>query len=236
MEEQQLKINKIYHMDCLEGIKRMRIPDLIIADPPYEFEAMSGGIHQVGRGVVKYQNIIDAGTNHFNFEKFIPPILDLQKDRVNAYFFCNKVLVPKYLSEAIKRGLKFDILALRKLNPIPAKASSFLPELEYVIFLRSPGVYFDGTLHAKNYKKIYDKFIGGDENIHPNIKPQGMIRRYIKISSKEGDLVLDPFTGSGTTLIVAKQLNRNFIGFETNPKYVQMIKERLTQQTLGFLK
>jgi len=231
-----IELNKIYQMDCLEGIERMKeeglIPDLIISDPPYEFEAMGGGIHQVGKGVVKYQNIIDAGTNHFDFDKFIPKILDLQKDKVNAYFFCNKTLIPKYLNEAIKRDLNFDIMALRKLNPIPAKASSYLPELEYIIFLRSKGVYFDGTMKACYYKKIFDKFIGEENKFHPNEKPIELIRNYIKVSSNKGSLILDCFMGGGTTAVVCKGLKRNFIGFEINPKYIKVSNDRLTQNNL----
>jgi len=221
-------------MDCLIGMQH--IPpnsiDLIITDPPYEFEAMGGGVHRVGKGVVKYQNIIDAKTNHFDFYKFIPFIIDAQMPSINAYFFCNKTLIPDYLNIAKEKKLNFDILALRKLNPIPAKNSSYLPELEYIIFLRSKGVYFNGKLPAKNYTKIYDKYIGKENVYHPNQKPLELIRKFIEISSKPGDLILDPFMGSGTTAVACKQLNRNFIGFEIDKKDYEIAKKRLEQDTL----
>jgi site-specific DNA-methyltransferase (adenine-specific) len=69
---------------------------------------------------------------------------------------------------------------------------------------------------------------------HPTQKPEGLIERMILASSDEGDLVLDPFSGSGTTLRVCQQLRRNCIGFELNPDYVEMTKARLAQPFTGF--
>lgn len=62
---------------------------------------------------------------------------------------------------------------------------------------------------------------------HPCIYPDDMIGRIIKMSSDEGDWILDPFLGSGTTLAVAKQLGRNSIGFELDRKYEPLIQKRL---------
>lgn len=180
-------INQTHHIDALEFIKTFEAPiDLIVSDPPYEFEAMGGGVHRVQRGEVKYQNILDIETNHFDFEKYIPAMLDKMGDRVNAYFFCNKVLVPKYLNEALRRELNFDILCLRKMNPIPAKQASYCPEVEYIIFLRSPGVYFDGTRKLENYKKVFDVNIGGQNEFHPNQKPVELLKRFIMNSCPRG--------------------------------------------------
>ncbi|GAB4199714.1 MAG: site-specific DNA-methyltransferase [Bacteroidia bacterium] len=58
-------------------------------------------------------------------------------------------------------------------------------------------------------------------------KPEKLIERIVKASSNEGDLVLDPFSGVGTTFAVCKKLNRNFIGFEMNPDYVEITNERI---------
>lgn len=63
--------------------------------------------------------------------------------------------------------------------------------------------------------------------IHPTQKPYKLIERLILASSNENDLVLDPFSGSGTTALVAKQLNRNFIGIEIDEEYKQSSEERL---------
>lgn len=68
--------------------------------------------------------------------------------------------------------------------------------------------------------------------IHPCPFPEEIPRRLIKLFSFEGEIVLDPFCGWGTTSWVAKQLNRNFIGFEINPEYVKIANKRLEQSSI----
>lgn len=65
---------------------------------------------------------------------------------------------------------------------------------------------------------------------HPAQYPEKLIERIIKASSNEGDLVLDPFMGSGTTAVVAKRLNRKFVGYETNKDYLSILKTRLKNE------
>jgi site-specific DNA-methyltransferase (adenine-specific) len=69
---------------------------------------------------------------------------------------------------------------------------------------------------------------------HPTQKPEGLIERMVLASSEENDMIIDPFAGSGTTLRVCQQLNRNCIGIELNPKYVKLIHERLNRPFNGF--
>lgn len=69
---------------------------------------------------------------------------------------------------------------------------------------------------------------------HPTQKPEGLIERMVLASTKEDDLVLDPFSGSGTTLRVCQQLKRNCIGIELNPEYIKSTEERLKQPFNGF--
>ena len=63
--------------------------------------------------------------------------------------------------------------------------------------------------------------------MHPTQKPLELLRRVILSCTNEGDTVLDPFLGSGTTSVVAKMLNRNSIGIEKEKKYLGIIKRRL---------
>ena len=69
---------------------------------------------------------------------------------------------------------------------------------------------------------------------HPTQKPEGLIERLILASSNINDLVLDPFSGSGTTLRVSQQLQRQCIGLEINEMYVEQTKERLSKDFTGF--
>ena len=69
---------------------------------------------------------------------------------------------------------------------------------------------------------------------HPTQKAEGIIERMVLASSDTDSLILDPFSGSGTTLRVCQQLNRSVIGFELNPNYVKMANKRLSQPFNSF--
>lgn len=65
------------------------------------------------------------------------------------------------------------------------------------------------------------------DNKHPAVYPLYIIQELIKLLTKKGDIVLDPFNGSGTTCIAAKSLKRHYIGIDINPEYVRLAKERV---------
>lgn len=69
---------------------------------------------------------------------------------------------------------------------------------------------------------------------HPTQKPEGLFERMILTSSNEGDMVVDPFVGSGTMLRVCQQTKRKGIGIDINPEYVTMTEERLNTPFVGF--
>jgi site-specific DNA-methyltransferase (adenine-specific)/modification methylase len=65
--------------------------------------------------------------------------------------------------------------------------------------------------------------------LHPTQKPEEMLKRIILASSNEGDIVLDPFSGSGTTVYIAKKYNRKWIGIEKDKNYIKISIDRLRQ-------
>lgn len=71
-----------------------------------------------------------------------------------------------------------------------------------------------------------------DKNIHPAVFPIALPAHLIKLLTHEGELVLDPFVGIGTTLVAAQDLNRNAVGFDLNEEYVKIAKKRLSQSRL----
>lgn len=71
-----------------------------------------------------------------------------------------------------------------------------------------------------------------DKNVHPATFPIALAARVIGLFTHRGELVLDPFVGSGTTLVAARDLERNAVGFDLKPEYVQLCQERLAQTTL----
>jgi site-specific DNA-methyltransferase (adenine-specific) len=66
-----------------------------------------------------------------------------------------------------------------------------------------------------------------DENSHPHEKAVGLLKLLIEHSSKEGDLVLDCFAGTGSTLVACQELKRNFIGIELEPRWHKIAEERI---------
>jgi len=71
-----------------------------------------------------------------------------------------------------------------------------------------------------------------DKDLHPATFPIALSSRCIELFTHEGELVLDPFLGSGTTLVSARDLNRNAVGFDLKPEYIHLAEERLGQQEL----
>jgi len=66
-------------------------------------------------------------------------------------------------------------------------------------------------------------------NVHPAVYPEFIVQELIKLLTKENDIVLDPFLGSGTTAVVAKRLKRNYIGIEIHSEYIEYAKQRLAE-------
>jgi len=71
-----------------------------------------------------------------------------------------------------------------------------------------------------------------DKNVHPATFPIALAAKVISLLTHEGELVLDPFVGSGTTLVAARDLNRNGVGFDLKPEYIELCNKRLAQTTL----
>lgn len=98
----------------------------------------------------------------------------------------------------------------------------------------SVGAYNEKCLESRNLlpnnlMKLESK--GTDKGLHPTQKPLSLMKLLIELTTIENQIVLDPFCGSGTTLIAAHQLGRKFIGFENNPEYYKIAKERIESET-----
>ena len=104
---------------------------------------------------------------------------------------------------------------------------------EYEVFKQEYEVRRRVFNQSKNFTDVWKFNItsSSEEVYHPTQKPISLLRRIIETSSKEGDLVVDCFMGSGTTAIASKNLNRNFIGFELNEKYFAIAKKRIEEAT-----
>jgi site-specific DNA-methyltransferase (adenine-specific) len=84
-----------------------------------------------------------------------------------------------------------------------------------------------GGMQGRNDGSFDGKITYNNNNNHPTVKSIALMSWLIKLVSKEGDIVLDPFAGSGTTLVASQILNRKWIGIEKEVEYVKIIKARL---------
>ena len=77
----------------------------------------------------------------------------------------------------------------------------------------------------------YEKRDIRDKNLHPATFPIALPTKVIELFTHTGELVLDPFVGSGTTLVAAQDCKRNSIGFDLNKKYIELTKSRLSDNS-----
>lgn len=82
------------------------------------------------------------------------------------------------------------------------------------------------------WRFTYEKRDIRDKKVHPATFPIALAARVIGLFTHRGELVLDPFVGSGTTLVAARDLERNAVGFDLKPEYIHLCRERLSQTTL----
>lgn len=71
------------------------------------------------------------------------------------------------------------------------------------------------------------KRFNGDQDAHPAVMPATLAQRCVEVTSRSGDIVLDPYAGSGTTLLAAQHLQRRWVGIELKPAFIDLIKRRL---------
>lgn len=223
-----MDIDYIEEGDCLDLIKQIpdNFIDLVVTDPPYEFNCGSGG-GAFGSDKKNY-HVEYSNLGNLNFEVLDECCRVLKA--INIYVWCSKAQVRKLLDYFEDKGCSIDILTWHKTNPIPTCNNTYLSDTEYLIFAREKGVKVYGSYATK--KKYYVTATNkADKDLykHPTIKPIDIIQNIIINSSVEGDIVLDPFLGSGTTAVAAVNTNRHYIGFELNPVYYDTACKRLDE-------
>ena len=117
-----------------------------------------------------------------------------------------------------------------KNNATPLFNNKYLTDKEYCLYFRKrgycqPANYNDAKTVFYQPINIKDK----RKYNHPTIKPLNIIETIIRNSSKEGQTILDPFMGSGTTGVACINENRNFIGYELNKEYFNIAQNRLRE-------
>jgi len=204
-------LNTIQHADCIKKFKSLpdKSIDLILTDPPY-------GLNKKG---INNDNNLDL------FYSILPESHRVLKD--NSFFvtfFSTKFLPQIFKNNPFEYFWNFVLYCPngRVSSPI-----GFTKYMSCVVFKKG------NPKMTKRGKDIFvdtpGRLVEPDEGFinHPTPKPKTFIKEIIQMLSRENDIILDPFIGSGSTAIACKQTERNFIGFEIDKNYYKLAQERL---------
>ena len=226
-----LKLNELYQGDTLELIKQIgdESIDLIVTDPPYKTTSR-GNAGNSGGMLQKKINMKGQVFKHNNIspKDYIPEFYRVLKNGSHFYIMSNHVNLQEMLNVCTENGFHFiKSLIWNKGNKIMGQF--YMSQFEYILFFRKgKGVKINhcGTADLLNFPN--KKLKGEDgKNLHDTEKPVELIKVLIDNSSKENDVVLEPFAGIGSTLIACKELNRQYIGFELDENYYNIAKQRI---------
>ena len=210
-------INKIICGDSLELMRDIpdKSIDLCLTDPPYGIKRDKGfggfeGFRGFGKPIARRQ-YNDCWDNKRPDKIYFDEILRISK---NVLIFGGN-----YFADILPQGKHW--IVWDKLNTMPTFSDC---ELIWT------------NIKRNSVKKItyqYNGLLGKEkERYHPTQKPIKLIEELIKKYTKENDLILDPFLGSGTTAVAAKNLGRRLIGIEISEKYCEVARRRLGQEVI----
>lgn len=209
-------VNKIISGDCISLIKK--IPncsiDAIVTDPPY-------GLNKDG---IYYDK--DLST----FYKVLPECYRvLKKDSFFITFFSTKFLPELFRNNPFAYFWQVILYCPKGAVKSPIGITKYMS-----CFVFKKGNPQMGLRNKDIFEDTPGKMVEPDEGFinHPTPKPKHFIKEVLRMFTKEGDLILDPFIGSGSTAVACKQLNRRFIGFEIKEEYCQIANRRLASSTL----
>ena len=208
----------LLHGDCFELLKDIpdESVDMVLTDPPY------GMNFQSSHRKTKYEKI--KGDSNLDWlDDFVDEIYRVSKPNTAHYVFCSFHHIDKF-KQVIERKFKIkNILTWVKNNTSMGDLKGdFAPKTEFIIFFHKGRRLINGRRdpNVLEFKRTQNK-------LHPTQKPVDMTEYLIEKFSDEGNLILDPFMGSGTTGIACINTNRNFIGMELDDNYFEVAKDRI---------
>lgn len=232
-------INEIYLGDCLTLMKN--IPDnyvrLVVTSPPYNV----GGNNMNYRAKHKYKNDDDNKKDYYNWLKVrVEEML-----RISETVFLNIQMLGKNKKDVLQLISDFkdnikDIMVWTKKNPVPMAYDTGIMNagFEFILIL-SKDRPETKKFKCANFKGNLSNVITTSVNsanpyakLHKATFPEIIPEIIIKNFSYEGDIILDPFVGTGTTCYVSKKLGRNYIGIEINEEYLNIAVNRVS----GFIR
>lgn len=214
-----IKENTIIHDDSLTVLRQMEDEsvDAIVTDPPY-------GINYVSQTGAKIKNdkapfiwflydsfrVLKSGGAIICFTRW-----DVQQTFIDAMQLAGFKVKSEVIWDKVIGG-QGDVKA------------QFSPSHENIIFAIKGKYSFPG--HRPRDLVTFQK-LNSSKMVHPTEKPVGLLTNLISSVTKPGDLILDPFAGSGSTLVAAKKTGRRFIGVELDDEYYQKARQRIEEAT-----
>lgn len=246
-----MEINKIYNEDCIQTMKRMgsNAIDLIVTSPPY-FNARDYSQYKTVQDYMAQMRVVF--TNAYEVLKesrmcivnISPVLVEREKRSKQSY----RIPLPFYYVPMMEEiGFEFleDIIWVKPDGSTPNRNGGFYrhrkpiaykPNIvtEYILVFKKPAPFLIDKV-IKNESLVGDGYERTNvweiqpvtKSWHPAPFPEKLAENCIRYYSYEGEIVYDPFAGSGTTAKMAKLNNRNYIGSEISKEYCELIKKRL---------
>ena len=224
-------INNIYNMDCLDGMdlmieQGMKV-DAIITDPPYNI-ARDNNFQTMGRSGIDFGEW-DKGFDQFSW---IDRAWDLIKDGGSLFIFNSWKNVGDIARYAESKGfITKDLVRWVKSNPMPRNRDRrYIVDFELAVWLVKPKGKWVFNRLSETYDRCeynYPLTPKSERFGHPTAKPVALMEEIIKRHTDNGQLILDPFLGTGSTIVACKNLDRNYIGFELDKGYYDIALERI---------
>lgn len=225
----------LYNDDCMEVMRSIADNniDLIVTDPPYRVTTYGTSFnHGMFKNKATNQGMVFEH-NDIEVSEYAPEFFRVLKDGSHCYVMCNHVNLQSMLDTFTDIGFHFiKSLIWDKGNKI--MGTYYMSQFEYILFFRKgQGVPINdcGTSDILSIPNIKMKRNDGT-NFHDTEKPVALWDVLISNSSKENDLVLDPFMGIGGSAVSAKKLNRRFIGCEIDTMYYEVAVSRVNNSVL----
>jgi site-specific DNA-methyltransferase (adenine-specific) len=244
-----MKVNKIFNEDCLQTLERFddNSIDIVITSPPYNMNLRIRNGSYCSRQIVK-----EFSTKYEGFDDNLPidEFYELHSKiirellRVSGIIFYNIQIVTgskraffKIIGE-FSEQLK-DIVIWDKGVSQPAMSPGVLNRQSELILIFEK----DNAISRKFSKYNFERGTLGDiwnisrgkkiDKSHGAVFPEKLVSTILENFSNEGDIVYDPFMGSGTTAVVSQKLNRKWLGSELSPNYCELIQKRVDEVKQG---
>ena len=212
-------MNKIIQGDCLEVMKTMgnNSVDFTLTDIPYgEVSRPSNGLRNLDK---EEADIITFDLNSF--------LIETERVTKNSLvIFCSKEQFSQiYSFFADKKGTTRPIV-WQKSNPSPMNGQYiYLSGIEFAVWFKKSGAK---TFNAHCKNTVF-KYPNGRAKLHPTEKNHALLKELILDNSNEGDIIFDPCAGSGSHLLVSRDLKRDYLGVELKQEYIDIINKRLAE-------